>query len=293
MIPIGSRATTPSPGIIFAAFGDAHKEAPKPHQSDGKDSENSHFETQSADFLPRSQGPRDKTPPPPQSQGPRAETPFPSSLPGAVRRDTLFLRSRRTVRRERIRSHRAPTAREETVGLPRLKLPGKCRRAGADRACCIPLPAGSHGESPFRIPLTTRRCALLLGRPSALQRAFPKNLAHSAPRRPAARRCAFPRRARHDPSRETPPQSTPGNAPYTGPLLHRIFAIEDVDERNEGVCAVSRYESVPRTTAASTRPCPGDMVHELERRERRPKGRERKLIFLGRELKGRERRPDE
>ena len=151
LIPIGSRATTPSPGIIFAAFGDAHKEAPKPHQSDGKDSENSHFETQSADFLPRSQGPRDKTPPPPQSQGPRAETPFPSSLPGAVRRDTLFLRSRRTVHRESIRPHRTPTAREETAGLPRLKPPRNVATR-SDKACRIP--ARFHVGTPARIAPT-------------------------------------------------------------------------------------------------------------------------------------------
>ena len=205
--------------MIFAAFGDVREKTLETRQPIGKNSENSHFETQSADFLPRSQGDRAIKRPPPQSQsrasrrlsfltarsqGPRAETPFPSSLPGAARRGTLFLGSRRTVRRKSIRSHRPPTAREETAGLPRFKLPGKCRRADADRACCIPLPAGSHDEAPFRIPLTTRRCALLPGRPSALQRTFPKNLAHSSPRRPATRRCAFPRGARHDPS--------PGNA---------------------------------------------------------------------------------
>ena len=58
LIPIGSRATALSSGIIFSARGDAREKTLETRQPIGKNSENSHFETQSADFLPRSQGDR-------------------------------------------------------------------------------------------------------------------------------------------------------------------------------------------------------------------------------------------
>lgn len=58
-IPIGPKATTLSPGIIFSAFVSARERAPAPRQPNGKDLENSHFETRSADFLPKA---RDRTP---------------------------------------------------------------------------------------------------------------------------------------------------------------------------------------------------------------------------------------
>lgn len=58
-IPIGPKATTLSPGIIFSAFVSACERAPAPRQPNGKDLENSHFETRSADFLPKA---RDRTP---------------------------------------------------------------------------------------------------------------------------------------------------------------------------------------------------------------------------------------
>ena len=49
------KATVLSPGTIFLACDDAHERASAPRQPNGKDLENSHFEAQSADFLPQSQ----------------------------------------------------------------------------------------------------------------------------------------------------------------------------------------------------------------------------------------------
>lgn len=49
------KATVLSPGTIFLACDDAYERASAPRQPNGKDLENSHFEAQSADFLPQSQ----------------------------------------------------------------------------------------------------------------------------------------------------------------------------------------------------------------------------------------------
>ena len=108
-IPIGLKAITLPSGIIFSARGSAREKTLEARQNRGKDSENSHFETQSADFLPRSQGDR---------------------------------------------------------AIKRLPLP-KAR--------------ASHRN----VPLSLSQMA--------------------------ARQCAFPGRARHNPARETPPQSIPGS----------------------------------------------------------------------------------
>lgn len=49
------KATVLSPGTIFLACDDTYERASAPRQPNGKDLENSHFEAQSADFLPQSQ----------------------------------------------------------------------------------------------------------------------------------------------------------------------------------------------------------------------------------------------
>lgn len=145
-IPIGPKATTLPSGIIFSACGDAREKTLEARQNRGKDSENSHFGTQSADFLPR-------------SQRPHAETPLPSSQPGAVRRDTLFSQSRRTVRHKSVKPHRAPTAREETAVLPRFELPKKRRRTPMRLFTASSQSKASasttEGFAPFRV---TNRC---------------------------------------------------------------------------------------------------------------------------------------
>ncbi len=210
----------------------AREKALEARQSIGKHSENSHFETQSANFLPKARAARPGAPPS-QSQSRTPQRPsFPKAR--AARPDALFSRSRRTVRREGIEPHHAPTTREETESFPKLKLPEKRRHAVGDGVRCIP--AGFHGEASFRIPLTARRCALH-------QDAQPHFNALS---------------------RETQPVLPLDTQPHADPSLHRIFAIGGVGEHNEGLCALPRYESVSRTTATSTQSRPKDMVHRLE-----------------------------
>lgn len=75
---------------------------------------------------------------------------------------------------------------------------------------------------------------------------------------------------------KSPARPFPGNAAARQDVSSPHLRNQMRGGHNEEVCAISRYESVSRTAAASTRSLSKDMVHGPERRKRELKGWERK-----------------
>ena len=159
--------------MIFAAFGDAREKTLETRQPIGKNSENSHFETQSADFLPRSQGDRAIKRPSPKPEPRIATSLLPRSpKPGAVRRDAFpFLTTRgRTSwhpllgksKNRASQEHQAPSHSNRTRRnrrSPEIEAPKKrCRTVR--QSLPHPRKISCRNTCPHRPPPRTRRPAL-------------------------------------------------------------------------------------------------------------------------------------
>ena len=185
----------------------AREKALEARQSIGKHSENSHFETQSANFLPKARAARPDAPPSQskmtahrdalfsrsQSRTPRRPS-FPKPEPHAAApllpqsqsrtpRRPLFAKPKNSAsRRHRTSSRANHTRRNRKLSeaqTPRETPPRSRRRS--------PLhPRRISWRSIFPHPAHRTPMRFAPGCPAALQRSFPGNPARSAPRHPAA-----------------------------------------------------------------------------------------------------------
>ena len=164
--PSSSKRQCPHQALSSRRAAGNRKRTPPTRQPSGNDSENSHFETRSADFLPqsrmadtkapllprsrgrphdgtppsRNQGPHVKAPFPSRNQGPHVKAPFPSQRREAARRRalpekpgaTLPGKRRRTARRLFTASPQSDARRTQRRGLRHLAL-----RIGVKDGCRV------------------------------------------------------------------------------------------------------------------------------------------------------------